>query len=355
MNKPTSLYLDFLRLTAAVAVFIAHLQGFLFPNIPSLVASHADEAVCVFFVLSGFVIGHVLHTKEDDYRSYAAARFTRIFSVVLIALMTTYVADTIGYSLNPAYYDAIRFYNGTYASVLPFALTFSTEYWFGHQVFGTNEAYWSLGFEVPYYIAAGLLMFLPTRFAYWATLVLAMIVGPKIAVYGLIWLLGFMTYRIARSGYRPRHALIVFCITPFLYLSAKYFLHDLKGQIYIWTGPVSFFHGFLYYLSIALITSLNILAFVRLSDGRVVSLPRVANAVRWLAGASFTLYLTNEPLLVLAAAATPNHWLGKILAVALLLVVVLFLAELGERRKDKYKAVFAHVFRRIAVVVKPAR
>jgi peptidoglycan/LPS O-acetylase OafA/YrhL len=349
LNKGLPLYLDSLRAIAALAVFISHAQGFLLPGMPASIASNGDEAVAVFFVLSGFVIQYVLATKENDWRSYAFARIVRISSVVVVALLATYVADHWGMAINPGLYQGIPFYNDDYAADLLRALTFTSEYWYGHVVFGTNEAYWSLGFEVSYYIAAGVFVFAPRRIAPLLTLVFALLIGPKIVAFSLLWLLGAITYRITSSRFSPRYCLAIFLATPVLYAVAKLSLHDLKHPIFIWQGFASCAESLLYYTVIALIAALNIFSFSRVFQNLDFVPARAANAVRWVAGASFTLYLTNEPLFVLAKAMSldrsPAYGIAGTLGV---LCIAFALAEIGERRKHHYKTLIRYVFRDVA-------
>src|ERR1700742_1917757 len=86
MNRQTSLYLDLVRFLAALAVFVSHIcgqrftGGLLWQSEP-----YGDEAVDVFFVLSGFVIGYVTDGRETSTRSFAVARLARIYSVALPA------------------------------------------------------------------------------------------------------------------------------------------------------------------------------------------------------------------------------------------------------------------------------
>ena len=51
MSKNTSVYLDLLRLTAALCVFLDHSRAFVTPGLPASEASYGAEAVAVFFVL----------------------------------------------------------------------------------------------------------------------------------------------------------------------------------------------------------------------------------------------------------------------------------------------------------------
>jgi peptidoglycan/LPS O-acetylase OafA/YrhL len=313
---------------------------------PAALASHADEAVAVFFVLSGFVIQYVLTSKERDWRSYFFARVVRISSVVAVALLATYAADLVGRTINPDVYQAIPFYSDEYLADLLRALTFSTEYWYGHVVFGTNEAYWSLGFEVSYYIAAGIFVFAPKRIAPFLMLAFALLIGPKIVAFSLLWLLGAFTYRITNSRFSPPYCLAVFLATPVLYAVAKLALHDLKHPIFIWAGYASCVESLVYYTAIALIAALNIFSFSRVFRNLDFIPASLANPIRWVAGGSFTLYLTNEPLFVLAKAMSLDRSVPYgIVGTLAVLCTAYALAEIGERRKHHYKALLRYVFR----------
>lgn len=105
MNRQTSLYLDLVRFLAAVAVLVSHLCGQRFTGgLLWQAEPYVDEAVDVFFVLSGFVIGYVTDQREATAKSYAIARLARVYSVALPALVTTFVLDAIGAALRPDLY-----------------------------------------------------------------------------------------------------------------------------------------------------------------------------------------------------------------------------------------------------------
>ena len=88
MNRVTSIYLDGIRFSAAVVVFLDHysMMGntWLWWAFP-----YGSEAVLAFFVLSGFVIGYVTERRETTATAYAVNRMARIFSVALPALAAT--------------------------------------------------------------------------------------------------------------------------------------------------------------------------------------------------------------------------------------------------------------------------
>lgn len=94
MNKPTSIYLDLVRFTAAVTVFFGHVSGSrLTGGLFWQMGPYGPEAVDVFFVLSGFVIAYVYDTREHSLTDYAVSRFARIYSVAIPALIVTFILD----------------------------------------------------------------------------------------------------------------------------------------------------------------------------------------------------------------------------------------------------------------------
>ena len=79
MERHTSIYLDLVRFSAAMTVFIGHTSGQrLAGGFAWQFGPFMDEAVIAFFVLSGFVIGHVTQRREQIWGDYAVARAARI-------------------------------------------------------------------------------------------------------------------------------------------------------------------------------------------------------------------------------------------------------------------------------------
>src|SRR5438270_12814711 len=89
----SSLLLDIVRFGAAVIVATGHVtQGFFSTGWPDL-TDNAVESVGVFFVLSGFVIRYVTRLKYARIGEYWIDRASRIYSVVIPAVVFTLLAD----------------------------------------------------------------------------------------------------------------------------------------------------------------------------------------------------------------------------------------------------------------------
>ena len=166
-----SLYLDVVRCVAALAVFLEHVASYPFSRttptsthpLLAFFGIYGNSAVIVFFVLSGYVIAYVVGTRERTAWAYSANRISRLYSVVLPALVLTFAFDALGQWLNPGFYSirTVLWKPASWEGYLS-SLFFVNEF----QVFdlsgavpGTNAPFWSLSFEATYYIVAGLVLF----------------------------------------------------------------------------------------------------------------------------------------------------------------------------------------------------
>ena len=89
MNRPFSVYLDLIRFTAAVLVYLWHSnQRFLTEAILPF-SGYGHSAVIVFFVLSGFLITGILlrsRGKPNYFRNFYARRTLRIIPIYFLVI-----------------------------------------------------------------------------------------------------------------------------------------------------------------------------------------------------------------------------------------------------------------------------
>ena len=107
-------------------------------------------AVAVFFVLSGYVIAFSVERKREDFRAYTIARTSRIYSVVLPALLLTAALGAIGQRLYP---DAS--WGEQSVSAYVSSATFLNNIWLRNVSPGNDGPYWSVCYEVWYYAFFG--------------------------------------------------------------------------------------------------------------------------------------------------------------------------------------------------------
>src|SRR4051794_17257355 len=103
MKRGLSIYLDLVRVVAALLVFVHHLSldfgCYARPEAGCVLVPYhvGHSSVVLFFVLSGYVITYVAHERERTLSAFALARVARIYSVAVPALVLTMALDGLGY------------------------------------------------------------------------------------------------------------------------------------------------------------------------------------------------------------------------------------------------------------------
>ena len=335
-----SIYLDLLRLGAAIVVFLSHAHVFLLPSIKIGPLGWGREAVAVFFVLSGFVISYVGQVSEKDWRAYLVARVARIMPVALLAIAVIFVADSIGMHANAFYYDFINtgFFTPVSVEAALAYVTFTNQLWFAHAVFGSGEPYWSLGFEVQYYLFFGLFAFSPRRAKVPLLFLWAAAAGPKILMYMPLWLMGWLTMKcvIERPPFRRTISIAMITASLLLFFSLKFFADRAATNMYETWSLTQEAINFVYFNLIGVAVVLHLIGTASLLSQAPALFTKTGPVIKWLAGGSFTLYLVHQPLILMFASFL--HPVEEHIAMAAALLVVCFilcflLAEVAERRK----------------------
>ncbi len=345
MKPELSLYLDVVRFFAALVVFVSHFAlhrlsgGFLWQLNP-----YGYEAVTVFFVLSGFVIAYATSTRERDAATYAISRAARIYSVAVPALLLTVVLDAIGSRLQPELYSAGWGYVPDHTLWRFFAgLSFCNELWALNVVQGSNAAYWSMGYEVPYYVIFGLALYAPARWRVAAVALALLVAGPAIVLLLPIWLMGVAAYR-----YTQRHVLSVQRGRQLFFGSlAVWLLYEVAvlhwGRPDLPVNAVFKRHQVLQDYVIGICFTANIVGFNAAAPALGAMLLRHATAIRWVAGATFTLYLCHFSIAQFLLACMPwpaEDARSRVLVFSGTLLAVFALAAVTERRKRLWRGWF---------------
>jgi peptidoglycan/LPS O-acetylase OafA/YrhL len=224
MNKIAPRYdcLDLLRGCAALLVLTGHLRAYVFQNFNEAMAagmgsgllvkafyfatSLGHQAVIVFFALSGFLVGgkavEDILVRRFSWSRYLLRRLTRLWIVIVPALLFTLVLDKTAMSLAATGYDG-RFYqmyaSGPRADV-PISHSFLT--WLGNVAFlqtivvpcfGSNGPLWSLANEFWYY------MLFPLGF--WVIAARAGIATKLAGAVLLTVLVAFLPYWLLQGGF----------------------------------------------------------------------------------------------------------------------------------------------------------
>lgn len=325
----TARVLDASRTLAALAVVIGHARTALLvdprsvvaPNIVSMavywLSGFGHEAVMIFFVLSGALVGGSVVTSVSsdtwNWRSYLIRRLSRLYIVLIPALLLIAVWDSAGIALFPGH--------GTYQDMLS-AITIGSHTLVVHNrglvaylgnavfvmtiyvpVFGSGAALWSLSNEFWYYLLFPCIVIaILQRRNSWRSLchvvltasILAFI-SRDIIEWMVVWLLGVVVVRMPRPRIPNLRAsrfvvvsLVVFAVAMALVRSLLNTV-SLGGDIVVATT----FALFLYCV------------YCRdLSTPLAADIGRSSAAWKRLAGFSYTLYLFHQPPLAFA-----NSWL----------------------------------------------
>lgn len=311
--------LDFLRTTAALLVLFGHTRNWYFLNIG--VVDHPciflklfyfitvleHEAVVIFFVLSGFLIGGSLSDSmrrgSFDLVRYLIARFVRIYIVYVPALVITETVFVFGSLLlndpgagaghiRPLFSEQQMDFGGVSQAICHLAglQGFSCPVW------DQNPALWSLGYEWVLYLFApviiGLIVWKAspglrlTAIALVCAIVATVCHDPAEAVFWLVtWFLGAGAYRVQRTGFVPLPAGLLGAGL----IVAGMAISRLKAASLLETD-----------MMIAAGTALAI------ACRPMVAFPLAARFFGWTAGFSYTLYAIHIPIVFLIVAIFQN-------------------------------------------------
>jgi peptidoglycan/LPS O-acetylase OafA/YrhL len=312
-----------MRWVAAAAVVFGHLRALAFVDYADMkntgmifrglffLAGFGHQAVVVFFVLSGYLVGgEVLAALQNgtfDVRRYAVQRSARLYAVYVVALAFGGLFDWVGihqFNTNGLYSHHIRFVAldfpvvqrldvATLLGNLAFCQKLITP------TFGSNEPLWSLANEAWYYV-----MFPLLASALWGTgsarkrfLVAVAFLGTAgfvrgpILLYSSIWLLGLAPRFLPRA------------IIRWSQIPALAFCAMLVGVRCGWFARMSMFEKDLS-VAIAFVLLMNSIEFRRAEPQR----PRFAALHKALAGFSYSVYLLHWPFALLIVAITQQQF-----------------------------------------------
>ena len=309
--------LDFLRAAAALLVLFWHTrdayfhytdvlaQPGLFLKLFYFVTGLAGEAVVIFFVLSGFLIGgslaDSLQRGSFDLVRYLIARFVRIYIVYIPALIITEAVFLFGSLLlsDPGAVDnrpLISQQQMHFGRVSQAICHLSGLQGFSCSVWAQNQPLWSLGYEWALYLFAPAIIgpivwkASPGLRLMAIALVCAIAVTvchyPSDAVFWFsAWFLGVASYRVLRAGLVP---------LPAGLLGAGLIITGLAMRLLNSAGVLE--TDTIVAAGTAIVIACRPIVEFRLA-------PRLSG---WAAGFSYTLYAIHFPLIYLIVAIFQN-------------------------------------------------
>jgi peptidoglycan/LPS O-acetylase OafA/YrhL len=319
-----SVHLDALRGFAAFSVLLNHWRDAFFADYstlphhsPAMAAAYmatglGHQWVIVFFVMSGYLVGgsvlRAVAAGRWSWRSYLLARLTRLYIVLLPALLLGGAIDQAGMHIpgtEPVYSGQSGMHAltvdvhatsrpGTLVGNILFLQTIALPGMHGKRVpaFGSNGPLWSLSNEFWYYMAFPLLVLLLTSGRSWRVwagcglglVLLGWFVGGAILLLGIPWLMGALIAflpPIHPNRSWPRALMIVSALA---FLVGGLVLGKSRG------GLSS---------DLILGVAVTFLVWVTLHCGTAPVNEIYSRLARRAARSSYTLYLVHLPMLIL--------------------------------------------------------
>ncbi|MFC5458996.1 acyltransferase family protein [Massilia niabensis] len=301
-----SLLMNLLRGIASLQVAAAHLRAEIYPGLRGLeepgigymmlafFTGFAHQAVMVFFLISGWLVGGSLLNKLGQpraLRSYAIDRVTRLWTVLVPTLfMMLGIGLVIGaVTPEPAGFGpgAGNFSAGAFLGNLLGVQTILVD------KFGGNYPLWSLANETWYYIQFPLLVLIFTGRGLLQQAACAVLLALTVAflpfvmtLYFGIWLLGAAFSRIrVESTFGSRMLLLAVAIG----VSVYYRMYGINDDIL----PASFGQDLLCTLPVVVLLA----AMHQPINRHSAILRRLRAFGKWLSEFSFTLYVLHVPMI----------------------------------------------------------
>lgn len=321
LDNPTfTAFLDFSRWMAALIVFLGHLRNPMFLGYGALppesrtllvggwyfVTGWHAEAVVVFFVLSGYLVGGLAATKarKRDFRpvDYSIDRLTRLYVPYFPALLLTLALDSLGARL----FGDLGLYDRTHPMVIEKINSEAFSTYLSFEIFvknlfmqqtiwapplGSNTPLWTISLEFWFYVIFGIVAAavqyrsLPLRLlAALALLGLLVLLGWGFLVYMGLWLFGVLV-ALVRFPKLERPVLAAAALIGILVLSRIYNVEIERGWNILTVRNYAVAAAYAWLL-------------LSMRGVRLRPLEFLGGLNRQLADFSFSLYLIHFPLML---------------------------------------------------------
>lgn len=254
------------------------------------------QAVIVFFIISGFLVGgNIIMSLEDlRLRVFLLNRLSRLWIVVIPSILFTLVVDIYFYNQTNAYlttttnsFPRAELYSIEFITLLGNIFFLQEIY---YPTFGSNGPLWSLSYEFWYYMMFFFLfsalknLFQIKALPFFVSFLVILIWLPnELSILFPLWLMG----AVARPIYER-----------FIFPTRLFFVFVLLFLTIICLSRLKILDGVLSSYSIALATVLLIITSKNIEN--LLSARALKQTVFWTANISFSLYLFHFPLIVIA-------------------------------------------------------
>jgi peptidoglycan/LPS O-acetylase OafA/YrhL len=341
------------RIAAASVVLLSHAWALgIIGNDSEFLSRLAHLAVIIFFVISG----HAVTSSFDRYRDakrFLTARLSRIYAIVIPALIFTLILDlSVGVS-NVGY---PKWQYPHWWAHIALNLGFIGESWkMNHRPFSVIP-YWSLAYEYWYYLFIACFAVKHKTIAMLLMFVVLLIAGPKIILLMPCWLLGVWLYFSTKQNkpkkfslnYASGTSIFLVCLLLYIESGADSLLQTYSMQLCN-DGLLSKLSHMCGYSKWFLADYPIAIAFALISAA-VISPTKEANAwITKFAPHTFGIYLMHYPILLAASTVFPKPqgvWFGSLI-VAATFSCTIFMSTVFDKSRPWLQRVFESFFSKV--------
>lgn len=354
MNPQFSVYLDLVRLSAAFIVFFSHLIIVGNPFLWRFKVFPGHLGVVIFFVLSGYVIAYVVYERKETFDKFIVNRFTRIYSVVIPAMVLTYLSYWYVQQNNPILLEVINANQEINFSQFLSVFFMLHQSW--QQVnFLTNNPIWSIAFEMFYYIAFAVLVYTKGIKRIVLFFCIAVMMGPNIFIYFPLWLFGVFSFFLAVRWKTSLNFSFTLSLLPILGI-----IFLFTPGVDIWLGEISktlvnnkigaFLNpqsqNVVHDYACAFLLSIHFVGIFNFLRHKAIFSSWLGEKIKLGAEMTFALYLLHLPFLyVISAIFIPatKSFIHAAASLLLIPIIIFFLSKFIEARKLPYYSLFSSI------------
>lgn len=301
----------------------------------------------IFFVLSGFLIAYTQAKNKKPPLEYAKDRFTRLYTVIVPALLLTYLLDFIGMRHNEALY--MQFINPDH-QLFKFLVNLLSvqQTLFLHSNPSSNGVFWSLSYEFWYYVFYGCLIYIKGTTKWLVLVPLMIFMGPKILVLLPIWYLGVMCFKYSgKLAYSQAFFWSLFIISGCLVMLGCFHnivLFPVFGRL--GASPLFYSAYFVSDYIYGLVVFLNLFSLTHLKLNLVQVPKALMKYTQILSTSTFPLYALHFPMLLFIRCFFPydrENTSSVIMVVVVIFALCTALSLCIERTRKYYESFFMYM------------
>jgi peptidoglycan/LPS O-acetylase OafA/YrhL len=226
----------------------------------------------------------------------------------------------------------------------------------------SNVPYWSLCYEMWYYILFAIVTFTRGNVRIWLAAMSMLLLGPKILLLAPIWILGVAIHRYQPLYRLPQWQgwLLFLCSWPLYAIYQHYDVTEYGSQLLRqligekWHHDLIFSKFFIADYPLALIIAANFIGFRVIAHHFSPVLLPFEKIIRWLSGYTFSLYIFHQPLLQFYAAVFNGDPAGKLFYAEVMIATLLSIGVIGSFTEKK-RGHLRNVIRRMLIAIRESK